>query len=197
MTTIADWEEPPASGQATQASATGEDPPPPPATLTPPDQVSAAVDAFTAQGDTGEGSKAIPDRLYFRIGDVADLVGVKPYVLRYWETEFPMISPQKSASGQRVYRRSDVETVLLIKHLLYEERYSIDGARKRLRELRKDGGLKAYKQETLSKGAAPTATTPAPEAAQAEGGRMTREAARAIIDLARELKSLADTPILN
>src|SRR3954465_14738683 len=60
-----------------------------------------------------------------------------------------MISPQKSASGQRVYRRSDVETVLLIKHLLYEERFSIEGARKRLRELRKDGGLKNYKQEKL------------------------------------------------
>src|SRR6185295_8266192 len=114
-----------------------------------------AVEAFTAQESCVAASKAIPDRLYFRIGDVADLVGVKPYVLRYWETEFPMISPQKSASGQRVYRRSDVETVLLIKHLLYEERYSIDGARKRLRELRKDGGLKAFKQETLGKGASP------------------------------------------
>ena len=69
----------------------------------------------------------IPDRLYFRIGDVAELLGVKPYVLRYWETEFPIISPQKSTTGQRVYRRGDVETLVLIKHLLYKEKYSIEG----------------------------------------------------------------------
>ena len=88
----------------------------------------------------------IPDRLYFRIGDVAELIGVKPYVLRYWESEFPMISPEKSASGQRVYRRADVETVMLIKQLLYTERYSIEGARKRISELRKQGELKLAKK---------------------------------------------------
>lgn len=92
----------------------------------------------------------IPDRLYFRIGDVAELLGIKPYVLRYWESEFSMISPQKSSSGQRVYRRSDVETVLMIKHLLYEERYSIEGARKRIKELRKEGELRVFKEETLA-----------------------------------------------
>lgn len=92
----------------------------------------------------------IPDRLYFRIGDVAELIGVKPYVLRYWESEFPMINPQKSSSGQRVYRRSDVETVLMIKHLLYEERYSVEGAKKRIKELRKEGELKEYKEETVA-----------------------------------------------
>jgi len=86
----------------------------------------------------------IPDRLYFRIGDVADILGIKPYVLRYWESEFPMISPQKSNSGQRVYRRSDVETVLMIKHLLYEERYSIEGAKKRIKDLRREGELKGF-----------------------------------------------------
>src|SRR3954466_11461331 len=93
---------------------------------------------------------SIPDRLYFRIGDVADLVGVKPYVLRYWESEFSMISPQKSSSGQRVYRRSDVETVLMIKHLLFEERYSVEGARKRIKELRKEGELKLFKEEKIA-----------------------------------------------
>jgi DNA-binding transcriptional MerR regulator len=92
----------------------------------------------------------IPDRLYFRIGDVADLLGVKPYVLRYWETEFPIISPQKSTTGQRVYRKSDVETLVLIKHLLYKEKYSIEGARRRIRELRKDGELKNSKKEVSS-----------------------------------------------
>ncbi len=92
----------------------------------------------------------IPDRLYFRIGDVADLLGVKPYVLRYWESEFPMINPQKSSSGQRVYRKSDVEAVLLIKHLLYEEKYSIEGAKRRIKELRKEGELKDFKEESLA-----------------------------------------------
>lgn len=80
----------------------------------------------------------IPNRLFFRIGDVAELIGVKPYVLRYWETEFPSISPQKSSSGQRVYKRGDVETLAKIKKLLYEERYSIEGARKRLKELKSE-----------------------------------------------------------
>ncbi len=97
----------------------------------------------------------IPDRLYFRIGDVANIAGVKPHVLRYWESEFPMISPGKSSTGQCVYRRSDVETVLLIKHLLYDERYSIEGARKRIRELRKEGELKVFKNEKVLKSASP------------------------------------------
>jgi DNA-binding transcriptional MerR regulator len=97
-----------------------------------------------------DGSKQIPDRLFFRIGDVADLVGVKPYVLRYWESEFPMVSPDKSATGQRVYRRADVETLLVIKHLLYEERYSIEGARRRLKELKKDKSLKQVKQAVVN-----------------------------------------------
>lgn len=93
----------------------------------------------------------IPDRLYFRIGDVSDIVGVKPYVLRYWETEFPIISPDKSQTGQRVYRKSDVEYLVMVKHLLYEERYSIEGARKRINELRKEGELKTFKQEAVKK----------------------------------------------
>ena len=89
----------------------------------------------------------IPDKLYFRIGDVSHLLGVKPYVLRYWESEFSVISPQKSTTGQRVYRRNDVEILVLIKHLLYNEKYSIEGARRRIRELRKDGELKNSKKQ--------------------------------------------------
>lgn len=72
----------------------------------------------------------IPDKLYFRIGDVSRLAAVKPYVLRYWETEFPAIAPKKSGTGQRLYRRKDVELILEIKHLLYEKRFTIEGARK-------------------------------------------------------------------
>jgi DNA-binding transcriptional MerR regulator len=72
----------------------------------------------------------IPNKLYFRIGEVAKLAGIKPYVLRFWETEFPGLGPKKSGTGHRLYRRKDVELVLEIKRLLYEKRYTIEGARK-------------------------------------------------------------------
>ncbi len=76
---------------------------------------------------------AIPDKLFFRIGEVSQLVGVEPYVLRYWESEFPGLSPKKSSTGQRMFRRKDVELLLNIKHLLYDEKFTIEGARKALR----------------------------------------------------------------
>ena len=78
------------------------------------------------------GSPEIPDKLYFKIGEVSDLLGVEPYVLRYWETEFPVLSPKKSGTGHRLYRRKDVELLLRIKHLLYEKRFTIEGARQSL-----------------------------------------------------------------
>jgi DNA-binding transcriptional MerR regulator len=71
----------------------------------------------------------IPDKLFFRIGEVSTMLGLEPYVLRYWETEFPSLSPKKSGTGHRLYRRKDVEMLLRIKHLLYERRFTIDGAR--------------------------------------------------------------------
>lgn len=76
----------------------------------------------------------IPDKLYFRIGEVSRVSGVKQHVLRYWETEFSGISPKKSGSGHRLYRRKDVELILEIKRLLYEERFTIEGARKFLQQ---------------------------------------------------------------
>ncbi len=72
----------------------------------------------------------IPDKLYFRIGEVARLAGIKPYVLRFWESEFGGLGPKKSGTGHRLYRRKDVELVLEIKRLLYDRRYTIEGARK-------------------------------------------------------------------
>jgi len=74
-------------------------------------------------------SSDIPNKLYFRIGEVSRLAGVKPHVLRYWETEFPVLDPKKSGTGHRLYRRKDVELILEIKHLLYEKRFTIEGAR--------------------------------------------------------------------
>ena len=81
----------------------------------------------------------IPDKLYFRIGEVAALLAVEPYVLRYWETEFPSLSPKKSGTGHRLYRRKDVELLLKIKHLLYDKRYTIEGARQSLHNESKAG----------------------------------------------------------
>jgi DNA-binding transcriptional MerR regulator len=75
----------------------------------------------------------IPDKLYFRIGDVARLLDVPAYVLRFWETEFPQLKPNKGGTGQRLYRRKDVETALRIKGLLYDQGYTIPGARQALR----------------------------------------------------------------
>ena len=80
----------------------------------------------------------IPDKPYFKIGEAARLCAVKPYVLRYWETEFKSVRPQKTRSQQRLYRRRDVELLLKIRHLLYEKRFTIEGARARLRELGHD-----------------------------------------------------------
>ena len=76
----------------------------------------------------------LPDKLYFKIGEVARLVGVKPYVLRYWETEFTIVRPGKTRSKHRLYRRKDVEMLLEIRRLLYVERYTIEGAKRRLRD---------------------------------------------------------------
>lgn len=81
------------------------------------------------------------DKLYFKIGEVSEIVGVPPYVLRYWETEFKAVRPQKSRTQQRVYRRRDVATLLRIKHLLYDKKFTIAGARQQLKEAPEDGEL--------------------------------------------------------
>lgn len=80
----------------------------------------------------------LPDKLYFKIGEVAELVGVKPYVLRYWESEFSILKPTKTKSKHRLYRRKDIETLLQIKQLLHNERFTIEGARKHIKSLPKD-----------------------------------------------------------
>ena len=85
-------------------------------------------------------STTIPQKLFFKIGEVCEIAGVQAHVLRYWETEFPMLAPQKNRAGQRTYRRRDVEMALRIKELLYDEQYTIAGAKKKLAgELRSPG----------------------------------------------------------
>lgn len=81
---------------------------------------------------------AIPDKLFFKIGEVAEITGVEQHVLRYWEEEFDILNPEKNRSGQRLYQRKDVELLIDIKRLLYNEQYTIAGAKKKLRERKKE-----------------------------------------------------------
>jgi DNA-binding transcriptional MerR regulator len=97
------------------------------------------------------GPPEIPDKLYFKIGEVSDLLGVEPYVLRYWETEFATLSPKKSGTGHRLYRRKDVELLLRIKHLLYEKKFTIEGARQRLHEESRIPKTRAVKTTTVQR----------------------------------------------
>ena len=116
---------------------------------------------------TGRGEPEIPDRIYFKIGDVSQIAGVETHVLRFWESEFPMLEPRKTARGHRQYKRKDVELVLAIKRLLYEEKYTIKGARKALRTRRRKA--------------------PPPEAPD---GRVSREALREIRGELEEILAL-------
>jgi DNA-binding transcriptional MerR regulator len=90
----------------------------------------------------------IPDKLFFKISEVCEIVGVEPYVLRFWETEFPNFAPQKSKAGHRVYKRKDIENVLRIKELLYDRGFTIAGARRQLSKARVS---KAERDQVLSR----------------------------------------------
>ncbi len=130
----------------------------------------------------------IPDKLYFRIGDVARLAGIKPYVLRFWETEFPSLGPKKSGTGHRLYRRKDVELVLEIKRLLYEKRFTIEGARKFLEDRGKDGHAKTDAGRTTARAA--KAAVAASRNAQVA---LFSEPDTAVLDAVRkELRDLAE-----
>ncbi len=91
----------------------------------------------------------IPDKLYFRIGEVSKLLDVEPYVVRFWESEFPGLTPKKSDTGQRLFRRKDVELLLQIKHLLYEKKFTIEGARLALVKKPKEAAVAVEKQQDL------------------------------------------------
>ncbi len=90
----------------------------------------------------------IVKRTYYSIGEVSELAGLKPHVLRYWETQFDILSPTKNRGGSRVYRMKEIETVLLVKHLLYEKRFTIAGAKKELQKMRDGGQLIEMRQLT-------------------------------------------------
>ena len=92
-------------------------------------------------------SEGILKRQYYSMGEVCDLTGLKPHVLRYWESQFDVLHPVKNRAGNRVFGAGDIEQVLLVKHLLYEQKYTIEGARQKLQEMRSAGRLEEERQE--------------------------------------------------
>jgi len=96
------------------------------------------------------GAHSEPVQEFFSIGEVCDLTGLKPHVLRYWESQFRFLNPAKNRSGNRVYQRREVELVMLVKHLLYDEKYTIEGARQKVDEHRKSGDLKVIARGALT-----------------------------------------------
>jgi len=143
----------------------------------------------------GRSAVAIPEKLFFKIGEVCELAGVQAHVLRYWESEFTMLAPQKNRAGQRVYRKRDVEIALRIKELLYEDQYTIAGAKKRLaNDLRAGGKLKIVSSEDNVEDSETNGSQAAPEgmtgARTAEDRKSLRKVAREL----REILALLDTP---
>ena len=123
--------------------------------------------------------RPIPNKLFFKIGEVCEITDTQPYVLRYWESEFTALAPAKNSSGQRIYRRRDIETVLRIKQLLYEEGFTIAGAKKRLEaEMSTRADTPAAPGETGSDGAG--------------GDAKTRAALKEVKDQLREILTLLD-----
>ncbi len=94
-------------------------------------------------------NELIAKKVYYSIGEVCDLTGLKPHVLRYWETQFDVLNPTKNRAGNRVYRSKDIEIILLVKRLLYQKKYTIEGANNRLVEMRKAGELEEARQDVL------------------------------------------------
>ena len=91
-----------------------------------------------------------PIQEFFSIGEVCDLTGLKPHVLRYWESQFRFLNPAKNRSGNRVYQRREIELIMLVKHLLYTEKYTIEGARTKIEQYRRSGELKPEARRALA-----------------------------------------------
>ena len=128
--------------------------------------------------------KKIPNKLFFKIGEVCEITDTQPYVLRYWESEFPSLAPAKNSSGQRIYRRRDIETVLRIKQLLYEEGFTIAGAKKRL-EVELAGRAETPQPQAVTPGSVAGANPGA-------GEDHTKAALKEVREQLREILTLLD-----
>ena len=143
----------------------------------------------------GRSAVAIPEKLFFKIGEVCELAGVQAHVLRYWESEFAMLAPQKNRAGQRVYRKRDVEIALRIKELLYEDQYTIAGAKKRLaNDLRAGGKLKIVSSEDDVGDSETNGSQAASEGMRAARTAEDRKSLRKVARELREILALLDTP---
>lgn len=148
---------------------------------------------------------AIPEKLFFKIGEVCELAGVQAHVLRYWESEFTMLAPQKNRAGQRVYRKRDVEIALRIKELLYEDQYTIAGAKKRLaNDLRAGGKLKIVSSdgsdEDTGEDASQSAESGLKSNTSANAGARTAEERKTLRRFTKELReilAMIDAPTKN
>lgn len=129
--------------------------------------------------------RKIPNKLFFKIGEVCEITDTQPYVLRYWESEFPALAPAKNSSGQRIYRRRDIETVLRIKQLLYDEGFTIAGAKKRL-EAEMSG-------RTITPGSDAAKAVAAPDEAEGDGAdESVKDALKDVREGLREILTLLD-----
>jgi DNA-binding transcriptional MerR regulator len=147
----------------------------------------------------GRTAVAIPEKLFFKIGEVCELAGVQAHVLRYWESEFTMLAPQKNRAGQRVYRKRDVEIALRIKELLYEDQYTIAGAKKRLaNDLRAGGKLKIVSsEENADESASDSGSDMESASGAATSAGMTgaeRQSLKKVAKELREILALLDAP---
>jgi len=153
----------------------------------------------------GRPTVAIPEKLFFKIGEVCELAGVQAHVLRYWESEFPMLAPQKNRAGQRVYRKRDVEIALRIKELLYEDQYTIAGAKKRLaNDMRAGGKLRVVSadddsedSEASSSMTAATGVRSSSTSSHSTSVNQTaedRKSLRKVADELREILALLEAP---
>ena len=125
--------------------------------------------------------RKVPNKLFFKIGEVCEITDTQPYVLRYWESEFPALAPAKNSSGQRIYRRRDIDTVLRIKQLLYEEGFTIAGAKKRL-----EAEMAGRVETPIPTADGPAAAAPPPDPGSADrvaALRQVREQLREILTL--------------
>ena len=146
-----------------------------------------------------QAAPAIPEKLFFKIGEVCDIAGVQAHVLRYWESEFPTLAPQKNRAGQRTYRRRDVEMALRIKELLYDEQYTIAGAKKKLAsEVR---GSSARESTSAAPAKAPMRSLSPPpslagrlgtSATVAASGPPSDDQRRALRQIAKQLREILD-----
>lgn len=139
-----------------------------------------------------------PRKIFHKIGEVCDLTKTEPYVLRYWESEFPFLAPEKNRAGQRIYTDDDIETVLAIKRLLYEEGYTTAGARRRLEKEREDGaGPPAVPGESsVTALTAAPAEPPTPAAPQEAGGDGLRRVLAEVRDGLLAIRASLSAPLL-